>query len=87
MRLILLDKDNKIIDKCSGLFCRIPNPDIPDSMYFETDKKDLRIGDTWDSENNISLKDSPKRFEVPPKTELELLKEEVSEIKKKLGMK
>lgn len=34
--------------------------------------KDWFIGDTWDFEKNISLKDSPRRFEKKPKSTLEL---------------
>ncbi|MBA7495613.1 hypothetical protein ES702_06202 [subsurface metagenome] len=87
MRYILLNKDNKIIDKCSGLEYRIPNPDIPNSEYFQTDKKDLRINDTWDFKLNDSLRDSPLRLIEPEKSEIELIKERLDLIENKLKIK
>jgi len=79
-------KDNKIHDICSDLRSKRDNS-ISDNNYLDLPFDDWFIGDTWDFENNISLKDSPKRFEESPKSRLELLEESVTEIKKKLGMK
>lgn len=87
MKYILLDKDKKIIDKCSGLKYRILNPNIPDSMYFETDKKDIRIGDTWDLKLNDSLRDSEIRFREKPKSEIDLIKERLDLVENKLKIK
>ncbi len=57
---------------------------IPDSKYIQTNESDMIIGDTWDSINKISLKDAPKRFEIPPKTELELLQEKYNDLETRL---
>jgi len=80
-------KDGKIFDICSELSYKRGDSNIPDEDYLDFPIGDWFIGDTWDFNNNISLKDSPKRFEEPPKSELELVKERISEIEKKLKMK
>ena len=38
----------------------------------------------WDFENKCSLKDSPQRFIEPEPTELELLKEEIKDLKSRI---
>lgn len=91
MRYILLDKDNKIIDKCSELKYRIPNPEIPDSDYFTTNKKDIMAWDTWDHNINDSLKDSPTRDpnyfdDLIKNPEIELLKERITILEQKLEL-
>lgn len=71
-------KDGKIWDICSRLDCGHKRDDsIPDKDYLDLDMKDWFVGDTWDFEKNISLKDSPIRDEVKPKTVLELKIEEI----------
>ena len=79
-------KDNKIYDVCNDLRSK-RDDSIPDKDYLDLPFDNWFIGDTWDFENNVSLKDSPKRFEEPPKTRLDLIEEKLLEIEKKLEMK
>jgi len=76
-------KNNKIWDICSELINK-RDDSIPDIDYLDLEMGDWFIGDNWDSKNNISLKDSPKRFEKPPKSELELLEEKVLQLEQKI---
>lgn len=69
-------KDGKIYDICSDLRNKRDNS-IEDKDYLDLPMNDYYIGDTWDFENNISLKDSPQRFEEKPKSELELKLEQL----------
>ena len=79
-------KDNKIYDVCSNLENK-RDDSIQDKDYLDLDMDNWFIGDTWDFKAKISLKDSPMRFEKPPKTELELKVEElalkITELEKK----
>jgi polyhydroxyalkanoate synthesis regulator phasin len=80
---IHLDNDGKIDDICSRLDGgHKRSEDFLDEDYIIIkNEKNLRIGDTWDFENECSLKDSPQRFIVPEKSELELLKEDIEILK------
>lgn len=70
-------KDGKIYDICSRLEWK-RDDSIPDKDYIE-DYGDNWIDDIWDFENKVSLKDSPKRFEEPPKTKLEELEAQLTD--------
>jgi len=76
-------KNNKIYDICSELINKRDNS-IPDKEYLDLPMEDWFIGDTWDSKSDISLKDSPQRFEERPKSELELLQERVLQLEQKV---
>jgi len=76
-------KEGKIFDICSNILNK--RGDSDDSVqYFELKRKNWVIGDTWDFENKVSLEDAPIRFADPPKTELELLREEVEDLKTRI---
>ena len=75
-------KNGKIFDICSDLRHKRDNS-IPDIDYLNLPMEDWVIDDTWDSINNISLKDSPQRFEPIPKTEIELLEEKITDLETK----
>lgn len=75
-------KEGKIYDICSDLRSKRDNS-IPDKDYLDLPFDNWIIGDTWDSINNISLKDSPQRFEPIPKTEIELLEEKITDLETK----
>ena len=76
-------KDAKIYDVCSKLVHKRDNS-IPDKNYLDLPIKDFVIGDTWNFETNESNKDSSIRFEPKPKSELELLQEQVEILKLKV---
>ena len=69
-------KDSKIYDICSSLESK-RDDSIDDKDYLDLPMEDWVVGDTWDFDNNISLKDSPLRFIEPQKSELELKIEEL----------
>ncbi len=76
-------KEGKIYDICSKLTHGHKRDDsIPDKDYLDLPMGDWIVGDTWDFEKNISLKDSPQRFIEPEPTELELLKKRVEALEK-----
>jgi len=75
-------RNGKIYDVCSELVNKRDNS-IEDKDYLDLKMGGWVIGDSWDSEKNISLKDSPQRFEERPKSELELLKEKVEKLEKR----
>ena len=77
-------KEGKIYDICSDLRSKRDNS-IPDKDYLDLPFDNWIIGDTWDSINNISLKDSPQRFEPIPKTEIELLQEKNAEFETRIA--
>ena len=77
-------KEGKIYDICSDLRSKRDNS-IPDKDYLDLPFDNWVIGDTWDSINNISLKDSPQRFEPIPKTEIELLQEKNAEFETRIA--
>lgn len=79
-------KNNKIYDICSDLRNKRDNS-INNRDYIKTSLRDLFVGDTWDFDNNISLKDSSQRFEEAPKSELELKIIELENRIKKLEVK
>lgn len=77
-------KDNRIWDICSDLRSKRTDFNLPIEVYLDLPMGDRVVGDTWDSKNNVSLKDSPRRFIEPPKSEFELLQEKTIELEKKL---
>jgi len=77
-------KDGKIWDICGMLESKRTDFDLPEVNYLNLDMNDFVIGDTWDFEKNESLKDAPKRFEPKPKTQLELMQEEIDDLKVRL---
>jgi len=78
-------KDGKIYDVCSNLKSKRDNS-ISDLDYLDLPIKDWQIDDTWNFETNESNKDSFRRSEKPPKTELELLREEMDNLKSRLSL-
>ena len=70
-------KDGKIWDICSTTKAKRTDFDLAAKDYLDLPMGDWRIGDTWDSINNISLKDAPSRTAPKPKTEMELIQERV----------
>lgn len=82
---IHIDNDGKINDICSRLDGGHKySEDFLDEDYIQTNDNDIRIEDTWDFENNISLKDSPQRFIEPEPTELEILKEKYDKLENRI---
>jgi len=85
-------KDNKIFDICSDLKNKriaddgiyLSQNELDSIVYIELEFNDFYIGDSWDTQNNINLKDSPQRFVVPKKSELELLRDEIEDLKSRL---
>ncbi len=75
--------NEKIYDICSDLKHK-RDASIDNKDYLDLPRGNWYIGDTWDSEKNLSLKDSPQRFIGPEKTELEKLKERIVKIETKL---
>ncbi len=75
-------KDGKIYDICSDL--RHKRTEDENVKYIETSLKDLTVNDTWD--NDISLKDSPIRFEtniiIPKSKAMINLEARISKIEK-----
>lgn len=65
-------KEGKIYDICS-IFHDKRDDSIKDRDYLDFPRGNWVIGDTWDSLNNISLRDAPIRSAPKPKTEFELL--------------
>ena len=74
-------KDGKIWDICSDLRNKRDNS-ILDIDYLDLPRGDWVTGDTF--LNNISLKDSPIRLIEKPKSELELLREEMEVLKNRI---
>lgn len=77
-------KDGKIWDMTS-LLCNKRDDSIPDDEYLYLENRGYLPEDTWDFEKNVSLRDSPFRFQKRPKTELELLKEEIQQLKDEIS--
>ncbi len=48
------------------------------------ENRDMRVEDAINPDGSNHIKDSPQRFEEPPKTELELLREKVNEMDLKI---
>lgn len=72
MKVYIGIRDKKIWDMCSELESKRTDFNLPIEKYLFLEINDYFVGDTWNFEKNISLKDSPKRFEKPKKTDLEL---------------
>lgn len=84
MKIYIGIKDGKIWDLCSELVSKRTDFNLPVKDYLFMEMGDFVIGDSWDSEKKESLKDSPKRFEEPPKSKFELLKEKVLQLEQDL---
>ncbi|KKN90799.1 hypothetical protein LCGC14_0223820 [marine sediment metagenome] len=69
-------KDGKIHDICSKLINKRDNS-IDDKDYLDLPMGDWVSYDSWDSINNISLKDSPNRNIIPQKTPEQIKIEEL----------
>jgi len=85
-------KDGKIFDICSDLKNKrtaddgiyLSQNELDSIVYKELEFTDFYIGDTWDSQINISLKDAPQRFIIPEKTDFELLQEKIDDLEARL---
>ena len=76
-------KDNKIFDKCTELENK-RDPNDKEVIYIEEDLFDVWIGDSYNLDTKVLLKDSPARTEIPQKTKMDLLEERIEELEKQL---
>lgn len=85
-------REGKVFDICSHLANKRLKDDgvdiDPDSVAYiliseaEMIKKNILVGDTWDFENQDSLKDSPARIPQPDKEDI--LQEKIQELEDRI---
>ena len=75
-------KEGKIFDITTNLLNK-RDPNDKEVNYIVVKLDDYIVGDTWDFKNNLSLKDSPIRFEILPKNDFQLMKEAILELEYK----
>lgn len=75
-------KENKIWDKCSELQYKRVIDSLDDSEYFKTNEKDTVVGDRWNFNEGISLKDSVLRVVVVEKS----LEQRIKDVETILGI-
>ncbi len=75
-------KNGKIWDMCSKLVNKRTFEFLDDEKYFITNEKDIVVGDEWDFNEGISLKDSPLRNVVVEKS----LKQRIKDVETILGI-
>lgn len=78
-------KDGKVWDRCSDLRNkRMFDNGVPmeAEFYIEKDDRSYTTGDSYNQLSEEITKDSPSR--IPVKTELQLLQEEVADLKSRL---
>jgi len=88
-------RNEKVWDVCGDLRNKRTAEDgvllIPKELeqiqYLNLILEDVFVGDSWDFVNNINLKDSPQRFVIPEKSEIEKKLIELEDRIKKLEEK
>ncbi len=58
IKVLIALKNGKVWDMCSKVIYKKTVDSLFDNDYFKIDEKDIVVGDKWDSEKGISLKDS-----------------------------
>ena len=58
--------------------------ELAEIVYIQTDIRDIMVGDTWDNEKEINLKDSPQRFIEPEPDPFEILQEKVNQLEARI---
>lgn len=65
--------DGKVVDVCSDLINSNYDPEVETYLDIEDEKySNIFPGDTWDFDNNVSLKDAPQRTAQRVKSAQEL---------------